>query len=105
MKDRDEIRYRLYDLARGQQEIRMLLYLVLHQEVRMAGELDALRAQVTRNTEVDESAIVLLNGIKALLDAAIASGNPQALLDLSTQLGTSTDALAAAVAANTPAVP
>lgn len=71
----------------------------------MAGELDALTAQVARNTDVETSAIVLLNGIKAQLDAAILSGDPTKLTALAATLGTSADALAAAVVANTPAVP
>jgi hypothetical protein len=80
--------------------IRMLRFLVRKVE-NMAGELDALRAQVARNTEVDASAIVLLRGIKAALDAAIAAGDPAALTELSNSLGASTDQLAAAVAENT----
>lgn len=69
----------------------------------MAGELDELKAAVEKDLAVDQSAITLLNGLKAKLDAAIASGNPQALKDLSASIGASTDALAAAVVANTPA--
>lgn len=69
----------------------------------MAGELDALKAAVTRDTEVESSAVALLQGLKAALDAAIASNDPAALTALSASLGKSTDDLAAAVAANTPA--
>lgn len=71
----------------------------------MAGELDTLEATVSRNTEVDASAIALLTGLKQKLDEAIASGDPARLTALSNSLGSSTDALAAAVAANTPAAP
>lgn len=71
----------------------------------MAGELDALEAAVTRNTDVDASAIALLQGLKTKLDEAIASGDPAKLAAFSASLGASTDALAAAVAANTPAAP
>jgi hypothetical protein len=67
--------------------------------------LDDLTAQVARNSDVEDSAIALLQGLKKALDAAIASGNPAALTALSTQLGAKTDALAAAVVANTPATP
>lgn len=69
----------------------------------MGQELDDLKTAVTKDTEVGQSAITLLTGLKAKLDDAIASGDPQALKDLSTQLGTNADALAAAVVANTPA--
>lgn len=69
----------------------------------MANELVTLQGQVEKNTSVIESAVILIQGIKAALDTAIASGNPQALVDLSTTLGTEDDKLAAAVAVNTPA--
>lgn len=69
----------------------------------MAGELDALKAAVAHNTDVEESAIALLQGLKAKLDAAIAAGDPAALQALSDTLGAETDKLAAAVTANTPA--
>ena len=86
-------------------ELLRLVRTVIRKETEMAGELDALQAEVTRNTEVDQSAIALLVGIKAALDAAIASGDPNRILALSAELGTSTNALAAAVAANTPVGP
>jgi len=67
--------------------------------------LAELATKVSRNTEVDQSAIVLLQGIKAALDAAILSGNPAEIQRLADELGTSTEALAAAVTANTPTTP
>ena len=78
---------------------------LLAKETEMAGELAALQAQVAANTDVIESAITLIQGIKAALDAAIAAGNPQALADLSAALGAEDAKLAAAVAANTPPAP
>lgn len=67
--------------------------------------LTDLQDAVARDTAVETSAITLLQGLKAALDAAIASNDPAALQALSAQLGTNADALAAAVAANTPAAP
>ena len=71
----------------------------------MANELDALTAKVTANGTVIDSAVTLIQGIKAALDAAIASGNPAALQALSDSLGTQDARLAAAILANTPALP
>ncbi len=79
--------------------------LVLAKETQMANELQTLTTQVAANTSAEASAIVLLQGLKTALDAAIAANNPQALLDLSNQLGASQQALAAAIVANTPAAP
>jgi hypothetical protein len=66
-------------------------------------ELDDLEAQVTANDAVDKSAIELLQGLKALLDAA--GTDPVKLKALSDSLGASNQALADAVVANTPAAP
>lgn len=68
-------------------------------------ELAKLETQVTANTDTEASAAALLGGLKTLLDAAIASGDPAKLTELSVKLGTSQAALAAAVVANTPAGP
>lgn len=78
-----------------------------------AETLEKLRAEVARNKEVDDSAILLLNGIVARIEAAVAAAiaggaTPAQVAEmkaLATSLGTDTDALAAAVLANTPAGP
>ena len=69
----------------------------------MSAELQELTAKVAANSVVIDSAVELLNGLKERLDAAIASGDPAALAALSASLGTDTQELADAVAANTPA--
>ena len=67
----------------------------------MAGELDALTAQVTANTDTEASAIVLLQNLHDLLIAA--GTDPAKLTALADTLKTSKEALAAAIVANTPA--
>ena len=62
--------------------------------------IEALTAQVAANTEVEASAVILINGLAAkLLEFA---NDPAAIIALAGQLQTSANALAAAVAANTP---
>ena len=71
--------------------------------------IDSLLAQATANEQVEDSAVVVINGIKAQIDAAVqaalAGGATAAQLapitQVSTDLKTHADALAAAVAANT----
>lgn len=71
--------------------------------------LDQLKAQVTKNTEVEASAVTLINGIAARIqtavDAAIANGATAAELapvtDEIKALSDSATALGDAVAANT----
>jgi len=72
----------------------------------MSAQLDSLTAEVAENATVVGSAITLLNGLKAQLDAALASSDPvEAIQALADSLDTTTNNLAAAVAANTPAGP
>jgi len=74
-------------------------------EIKMSKELDDLKAAVAAEDTVIASAITLLGGIKAALDAAIAANDPAALKALSDDVGARTAELSAAVAANTPAAP
>lgn len=67
----------------------------------MSQELDQLTVQVHSNTDVVQSAITLINGIAARISAA--GTDPAALSALTTELNAQDAALAAAVAANTPA--
>ena len=84
-------------------EILKQLSLILKNQKSMTTDLTSLTAAVEKNGSVIESAVTLLNGLKAQLDAA--GTDPVALKALSDQLGTETDSLASAVAANTPAAP
>ena len=66
-------------------------------------DLTALTAEVERNTAVDQSAIALLTGLAAQIEAL--KTDPAALQALADTMRGSSDALAAAVLANTPAQP
>ena len=68
----------------------------------MANELADLTTKVSDTKTVIDSAIVLIQGIKAALDAA--GANPVALKALSDSLAASDAALAAAIVANTPGI-
>lgn len=67
--------------------------------------LDDLAREVAELTSTTDSAIALIEGLKAKLDAAIATGDMDEVQALSDSLSAQTDRLAAAVAANTPAEP
>lgn len=77
----------------------------------MAFDLSPLTATVTKVTSVDASAKAMIDGIaqriKDAVDAATANGATaeelQPLADLVTAMGAESDALAASIAANTPA--
>lgn len=76
----------------------------LKKEIKdMAGELDRLTSEVEENTSVTGSAITLLNNLSQLIRDA--GTDPTKLSALADQLDSNSAALAAAVAANTPAAP
>ena len=80
-----------------------LLHLVCKGISKMSIQLDNLTAQVAANTSVISSALTLIQGLAAQL--ASAGTDPVALQALYDSLAASDTALAAAVAANTPAAP
>jgi capsule polysaccharide export protein KpsE/RkpR len=69
----------------------------------MQAQIDALIAQVAQNTSVVDSALTLIKWLHEQL--ASAPSGSQFMVDLAAKLKASDDALAAAVAANTPAAP
>jgi hypothetical protein len=82
-------------------QIITMLQAISKQETKMSQQLDALTAQVTENTNVEASAVTLLQNIAAQLEAA--KTDPVKLQALKDQLQNSAAALAAAITANTPA--
>ena len=66
-------------------------------------DLTALTTQVEQNTAVEASAVTLIQGLaKQIADSAT---DPAAIAALASKLNASATALAAAITANTPAVP
>lgn len=91
----------LYDFIKRQYNPtpRWAKTLILNQEKIMAA-LDDLTAQVAANKTVIDSALTLIAGIAARITAA--GTDPAALAALTADLKSEDDALAAAVAVNTP---
>lgn len=85
----------------------LVLSILTGEQITMS-KLDDLKADVAAETTVVNSAITLLSGISARIDAAVAAaraGDDQALSQLSAEVKSETQALADAVAANTLAAP
>jgi chromosome segregation ATPase len=89
----DSIENKLDAILRVLQEI-------LRKEITMSAELDALTVQVKANTDVEASAVALLQGLSAQIEAA--KTDPAALQTLADSLKTSAQGLADAIVANTP---
>lgn len=71
----------------------------------MRQEVDALAAKVAELDVVEDSAVALLDGLKARLDDALATADWAKVQDLANDIGGQSASLAAAVARNTPADP
>ncbi len=63
--------------------------------------LEDLQAQVTQNTNLEQSAITLIQGIAKQLQDAVTNNDSSALQSLAQQLNSSAAALGAAITANT----
>jgi alanyl-tRNA synthetase len=75
---------------------------LLKQEKILMSALDDLTEQVRQNTNVEQSAVTLIQGIAQKLQDAVSNNDSAALQQLAGQLSSSSAALAAAIAANTP---
>jgi hypothetical protein len=78
-----------------------LLKTIVEKVNTMSAEIDMLRTAVQKESDVVQSAIVLLNGISDRIKAA--GADTAALAEVAADIDTQRNALAAAVAANTPA--
>lgn len=76
---------------------------ILSQQEFIVSHLEDLEAAITENNAVDASAIALIEGIAAQLEANAASETK--IREFAAELRSRNAALAAAVAANTPATP
>lgn len=94
-------RERAQRIERSLDAIKAALSTIHQQGKHMSQELDDLTAQVTRNSEVEASALALINGIADRIAAA--GVDPAKLTALTAELRAKDDELSAAVTANTPA--
>lgn len=93
----------LTDMLQRLQRIEMALSVLNGRVIVMAGELDALEAQVAQENTVIDSAITLLSQLHTMLQDAINSGNPARIQAVVDEIAAKQQALADAVTANTPA--
>lgn len=92
-----------HKLDRILEMLSQLTWLLAKESALTMAALDDLTAQVKANTDVEASAITLIQGLADALKAA--GTDPTKLAALQQQLLTSQTALAAAITANTPAGP
>lgn len=85
--------------------VRALELLTAQQENTLMATLDDIRAAVAANSDVQTSAITLLEELHRKLEDALASGDTAALQQIVDDINAHKAALADAVVANTPAAP
>lgn len=83
--------------------IKSMLQNIQRKEVKVTMTLDELQAQVKANTDVESSAITLINGLAAQITAN--ANDPVKVQAMADQLKASATALSQAITANTPAAP
>jgi hypothetical protein len=103
MSFQDEVRAALTRIEASQARIELKLAAVLAEEQSIMAAIDDLEAEVAQDTTVEQSAITLIDGIAAQIAAA--GTDPTRLAAVQATLANNRTALAAAVAANTPAAP
>lgn len=87
-------------LSRMEQRLTILMRTII-EELKMAqADIDKLKAKVTANTNVTQSAVALINGLAQQIRDA--SDDPAELQALADSLERDSAALGAAVSANTP---
>lgn len=98
-----EIERKLDQIIRKQDEMFALLSRNYSRSLTIMADLTALQAKVQAATDVEQSAILLLQQLSADLKAA--ATDPAKVQALADELDAKTQALAAAIVANTPAAP
>ncbi len=98
-----EVITRLDALSRQNERLFALVLSLVSLEKKMSAELDTLVSEVKTVTDVETSAVMLLNHLSDLIGAA--GTDPVKLAQLTADLKASADTLARAVVDNTPAAP
>lgn len=74
-------------------------------DTTLSQQVQDLGAAVAENTSVESSAVTLLQNLSGLISGAASSGDLAQVEALAQQISASSTALAASIAANTPAAP
>lgn len=82
-----------------------MLNQLLQQGINIMATIDDITAAVAAETSIVQSAALLLASLHDQLTAALATADPAKIQAVVDQIGVNSAALAAAVAANTPAAP
>ncbi len=104
-KDFDAVMVMLTQILAQQQSNGTTLNRLLKQERDVMSALDDLQNQVRQNTDLEQSAITLIQGIAQKLQEAVNNNDSAALNQLAQQLQSSAAALGSAISANTAADP
>jgi len=90
------------DIVKSIHNCEYLLTQLVKQGIHIMAQIDDLEASVAKETDVEASAVLLLQQLSQMLKDAIASGNPARIAAVAATIDANTQRLADAVAANTP---
>lgn len=93
----------MFGLTERLERIERGLTSIFHKMSTLSQQVQDLQAAVANETAVDQSAITLLQKLAQMINDAANSGDLAAVQQLATEISANTNALAAAVQANTPA--
>lgn len=91
------------ELKKLKKAVKNLTQYIQERDAFMTQELDALTLEVSETNTIMQSAVVLIQGLAAQLEAI--ADDPAAILQLAADLDAQSDALAAAIAAVPPLEP
>jgi hypothetical protein len=104
-RDYNNLMQLLYSMQSQLTHLQTSINTVLTQERNTMAALDDLQAQVQANTNLEQSAVTLIQGLAKQITDAVSNNDSSALQALASQLNSSAAALGAAITANTPQAP
>lgn len=104
-RDYNNLMQLLYNMQSQLAHLQTSINIILTQERNTMAALDDLQAQVQANTNLEQSAVTLIQGLAKQITDAVANNDSSALQALASQLNSSAAALGSAITANTPQAP
>lgn len=104
-RDYNNLMQLLYGMQSQLAGVQTSINIIVTQERNTMAALDDLQAQVQANTNLEQSAVTLIQGLAKQITDAVANNDSSALQALASQLNSSAAALGAAITANTPQAP
>lgn len=104
-RDYNNLMQLLYNMQSQLAHLQTSINIIVTQERNTMAALDDLQAQVQANTNLEQSAVTLIQGLAKQITDAVSNNDSSALQALASQLNSSAAALGSAITANTQQAP